>query len=93
MNQVPEFNFDDDSVDFTPVNCVNVCPNDLPPMLNNYKKNAFSLLSYNIRSCRKNFPTFLTYLSTLLFNFSLIVLCESWLNSDIDHGFDITGYK
>ena len=93
MSQIPEFSLNDDSNDIPTVTCANTYPNDLPLMLNNYKNNAFSLLCYNIRSCRKNFPLFLSFLSTLLFNFSVIVLCESWLSSDIDYGFDIAGYQ
>ena len=54
---------------------------------------SFSLLTFNVRSCRKNFASFYAFLCSLMFKFSVIVLVETWLSSDTDHSFDIIGYK
>ena len=68
-------------------------PDNLANILTDYKKGAFSLLSFNIRSCRKNFGCFVSFLCTLMFKFSIIILVETWLSSSADCSFDIDGYK
>ena len=74
--------------------CDFVGQNNFKDRLLDYRDNfSFSLLNFNVRSCRKNFPLLLAYLTQLVFNFSLIVLTESWLTIDIDHGFDIPQYN
>ena len=57
------------------------------------KINRFSLLSFNIRSVRKNFTSFLSFLSTLIIKPSIIVLVKTWLNADNNHIYSITGYN
>ena len=90
---VPQLNLDiegNDPVVFSE----NVNDTELKNELNNYRPDKpFSILNYNIRSCRRNFSMFYACISHFLFNFSLIVLTESWLNLDTDHGFQIPQYK
>ena len=78
---------------FPRVNCVDGFPSDFVNRLSSYKRDSFSLISFNVRSCRRNMSCFLSFLSTLMFNFTLIILYETWLTSDIDYGFDIEGYN
>ena len=59
----------------------------------NYGNGDLSLLPFNVRSCRRNFSSFATFLCSLMFKFSLIILVETWLKSGTDCSFDITGYK
>ena len=61
--------------------------------LNRFKNKAFSVLYMNIRSCRQNFSSFLAFLNFLMVKFTLIILVETWLNQDIDFGFNIDGYN
>ena len=68
-------------------------PDRLANVLTDYKKGAFSLMMFNVRSCRKNFGCFLSFLCNLMFKFSVIILVETWLSSSADCGFDINGYK
>ena len=53
----------------------------------------FSILHLNIRSCRRNFPLFHVFLTSLLTNFSYIALTETWLTKDIDLLFNLEGYN
>ena len=55
--------------------------------------NSSSILVLNIRSLRRNFAHLETFLATLKFMFSIIVLTEVWLTSEIDFGLNIPGYK
>ena len=61
--------------------------------LNRFKNKAFSVLYMNIRSCRQNFSSFIAFLNSLMIQFTLIILVETWLNQDIDVGFHIDGYN
>ena len=56
-------------------------------------KNCISVLTYNIRSCRKNFASFVTFLSMSMLKFTFLILCETWLTDDVDFGFDLDGYN
>ena len=58
-----------------------------------WPKDSFCLLNFNVRSCRQNYSQFLSYLSYISYNFSVIVLTETWLSEGTDVGFDIEGYK
>ena len=53
----------------------------------------FSLLLFNVRSCRKNFTEFECYFHEYFNNFSCIALVETWLTSDFDHLFSICGFR
>ena len=59
----------------------------------NYGNGDLSLLTFNVRSCRRNFSSFVNFLCSLMFKFSLIMLVETWLESGTDCSFDIAGYK
>ena len=75
------------------INCFNKSPNELSNDCRTYDANAFSMLGFNIRSMRKNFSTFTTFLSLLMTKFTIIVLYETWLANLIDHGFNLEGYN
>ena len=51
-----------------------------------------SILTCNIRSCRKNFNNFLLELGDILYDFKIIVLTETWLTENIDFLFHIDGF-
>ena len=90
----PEFSLDDTDFQLPYVNCINMNPNTNNDFLNDFQSDSFSLLSFNIRSCRKNFASLCSLISEglLMFRFSIITLCETWLDEKIDHGFDLPGY-
>ena len=53
----------------------------------------FSLLLFNIRSCRRNFTEFECYFHEYFKNFSCIALVETWLTEDYDNLFSIHGFR
>ena len=55
--------------------------------------NAFSLLHLNIRSVPANFTSFLSYISNLNHNFSIIGLSETWLKQSNISAYGIDGYS
>ena len=55
--------------------------------------NAFSLLHLNIRSVPTNFTSFLSYISKLNHNFSIIGLSETWLKQSNISAYVIDGYS
>ena len=85
-----DLNYENDDIGFP---CSYKNPDKLANTLANYKKGTFSLMTFNVRSCRKNFGCFLSFLCNLMFKFSIIILVETWLSSSADCGFDIDGYK
>ena len=89
---IPALNLNDEN-DIPSFPCSYRNPDGLQNTLADYKKGAFSLMTVNIRSCRKNFGCFLSFLCNLMFRFSIIILVETWLSSGADCGFDINGYK
>ena len=64
------------------------CDYSEPRMINaNLKgslKNRFSIMSVNIRSCRKNFSMLLALLAQFVLKITIIVLVETWLCEDIN---------
>ena len=54
---------------------------------------GFSLLLFNIRSCRKKFLDFTSYFQEYFCNYSCIVLTETWLTADFGELFQIRGFK
>ena len=48
----PILNIDDD---FDNINCKSINPTEMTSLFNEYKNNAFSLIGFNVRSCKKNF--------------------------------------
>ena len=87
----PHFNLSEDD-DIPRIKCTYVCPDDLE-LETAGTNGAFSLLTFNVRSCRRNFASFVTFLCGLMFKFSVLVLVETWLKESSDCAFDITGYK
>ena len=84
----------DDSRIETNVNCYKtnfVNFDDLFPL--KLRNNQLSCLSINIRSIRKNFNSFKSFLLFVRFRFMFIVITETWLNECIDRGFDLPGYN
>ena len=93
MNSRPQ-NFDISQDDDIPrVNCEYYSSSNFKDATTGYGKGSFSILSLNIRSCRKNFGCFVSFLSELMFRFTIVVLLETWLIEDSDYGFDLGGYK
>ena len=86
----PELDVGDD---IPHIHCVDMDPDRLTPELNKYSRGSFSLLGFNVRSCRRNFASLLVLLSVLLYKFSMIVLVETWLTEVNDYNFDINGYE
>ena len=58
-----------------------------------FKTKSLNVLTYNIRSCRKNFASFASFLSLFTVKFTILILCETWLSDDVDYGFDLDGYS
>ena len=84
----------DDSRIETNINCYQtnfVNFEDIFPLKS--RKNQLSCLSINIRSMRKNFNTFKSFLLLVRFKFMFIVVTETWLDKCIDRGFDLPGYN
>lgn len=52
----------------------------------------FSLLLFNVRSCRKNFSEFEGHFHDYFKYFSCIALVETWLSNDYDNLFSIHGF-
>ena len=55
--------------------------------------NSLTVLSVNARSLVSNFSSLVSYLSTVNFKFTFIIVVESWLNKNKDIGYEIDGYK
>ena len=53
----------------------------------------FSILLFNIRSCRKNFLDFTCHFQEYFCKYSCIALVETWLTNDFDGLFTISGFK
>ena len=73
-----------------PTDCNYVELNEISPFL---PVNKLSMLFFNIRSCRKNFDTFLSYFSDYVLRYSVIVLVETWLTKGFAKLFSICGFK
>ena len=70
-------------------NCSYLHVEDLSPFICSM---AFSILMFNIRSCKKNFDNFIANFYNCITSFSCIVLTETWLTEERDKTFDIPGY-
>ena len=75
------------------VDCSYYSPLNLKKAITECRDPIFSIFALNIRSCRKNFSSLLSFLSTFMLRFTIIVLLETWLSNDFDDTFNITGYK
>ena len=54
---------------------------------------SFSILHVNLRSIPKNFDSFLNYLHTLTFSFTIIAVTETWLSTNNSDNYGIPGYN
>ena len=88
----PRLDLSDDN-DIPVIPCTYKTPNAFKSTAADCMNGSLSMLLYNIRSCRKNFGTFVSFLCSLLVRFSFIVLVETWLTVNTDHAFDVQGYK
>ena len=88
----PDIDISEDG-DIPTVPCMYRTPTQFISDTKNYNSGFFSILNINIRSCRRNFTSLISFLSSLFCTFSLIVMTESWLTEDSDCGFDIDGYS
>lgn len=52
-----------------------------------------SCITFNARSLRGSFSRVKAFLNMLDYDFTVIVVTETWLVDDIDHGFDLEGYS
>lgn len=82
---------DNDVNDFPPVSCKSLNYQSYVDF--NIPSNAISFINVNIRSCRKNFAFFESFLSCKSRSFDFIALTETWLVQNEDHCFNIEGYK
>ena len=87
-------NFDPDhhNHDFQLPNCINVDPKDI--LINQLSATTFSCLSLNIKfsSLKKHFLTLQTE-NTDDFRSSVIGLCETKIDSNIEQLYNLAGYK
>ena len=88
----PNLFFSEES-DIPSINCVYRTHDRFVQDSKQFSSKYFSILNFNIRSCRRNFPSFFTFLCSLFCNISLIVLTETWLTEEVDCGFNIDGYN
>ena len=98
MNVLPELNLNyldiDDEFfnqnickfnDIDELNACNIVDKNIEPPLN--------ILCVNIRSCRKNFAQLQILLDSLVLEFKIIFMVETWLDPNIDIGFELNNYK
>ena len=89
-NDFPDFPvFALDVNDWTPPNCSYT---DIRDITHAVHIASFAILMINIRSCKKNFDSFIAHFSNILACFSCIIFTETWLTSDLDNFFHIPGF-
>ena len=88
----PKYIASDDDVDLPSVECNYYSPNFLKNSMKKIPSN-FSIFTMNIRSCRKNYASLLSFLKTFMLNFTVIVLIETLLSESTDVGFLLEGYR
>ena len=81
--------FDPDLENYVPPNCSYMCVDELSPFIFGV---SLSILMINIRSCRRNFDHFIENFQNIILKFSCIILTETWLTSDLDNIFNISGF-
>ena len=74
-----------------PIDCRMYGPDYLTDLNDPVNNNKLSIFHTNIRSCRRNYAALQSFLNSSLICFTIIVLTEIWLTSDIDYGFDLVG--
>ena len=86
-NHFPVFTLDVD--DWTQPNCGYA---DVGDIFDALYFTSFIVLMVNIRSCKKNFNSFIAHFGNILVRFSCIIFTETWLTSDLDNIFYIPGF-
>ena len=84
----PEYSLDTDDVSLPPCVYSDLC--DIPDSRDD---KGFSILLFNIRSCRKNFLNFVSQFENYFTNYSCVVLTETWLTVDFCNLFKLKGFK
>ena len=72
-------------------NCENISVDSINARFGNFNSN-FSAIMINIRSLPSNYVKLLAFLTNINVQFSLIILCETWLDDCIDKLYDIPSY-
>ena len=80
----------DHNRDFQLPNCINADPNDL--LINQLSATTFSCLSFNISSLKKHIQRMQTEI-TDHFRPSVIGLCETKIDSNIEQLYNLAGYN
>ena len=88
----PPFIIDNEYDNNPTIDCRYYAPEEVHAVMESCR-NKFSVLSLNIRSCRKNFISLVTFLNAFILRFSLIVLVETWLSKNSDESFHLDGYS
>ena len=70
-------------------NCVYLNADDLSPLICSL---SLSILMLNIRSCKKNFDSFIANFYNCINSFSCMIFTETWLSEDRDKVYDIPGF-
>ena len=70
-------------------NCSYVNVEDLSPFICSL---SLSILMLNIRSCKKNFDSFIANFYNCIKSFSCIIFTETWLSEERDKSFEIPGF-
>lgn len=86
---------DSDSPIETNINCINIdsqCFKNLSGrgIIN---QSRLSCITFNARSLRGSFSRIRVFLRSIDYDFTFIIVTETWLNNDIDLGFDLDGYS
>lgn len=58
----------------------------------NHKLGTIKIVCCNVRSCNSNFNNLISELQSLNFNYDILVLTETWLNSNMENLFKIPNY-
>ena len=89
--QFPTYNIRDDAInDFPSMFCA---ISDIDEFNIQIKTSSFSIIFINIRSMRRYLANFAIFLSSLVVQFHIIVVTETWLTDEISFIFHMSGYQ
>ena len=92
--QFPTYNIRDDAInDFPSMFCAISDIDEFNIHAKRIKTPNFSIILINIRSTRGNFANFEIFLSSLVVQFDIIVVTETWLTAEISSIFHMSGYQ
>lgn len=75
---------------YTPIDCKYY---DFDAYLPTITAVSINIIMLNIRSCKKNFNTFMAFFAQFLACFSCIILTETWLTAERDNVYTIPGFS